>query len=124
MSERRQRSGASAQARGVGAETIAATALQSRGWEVLGRRVRTAAGEIDLVARRGGMLVFVEVKARPALADAAAALGTRQRARLLAAAEIWLAEHPGEGAEGVRFDVMLVDATGQVRRIRDAFRGD
>jgi putative endonuclease len=124
MSERRQRSGTTAQARGVGAESIAAAALEARGWEVLGRRVRTAAGEIDLVARRGGMLVFVEVKARPALADAAAALGARQRVRLLAAAEIWLAEHPGEGADGVRFDVMVVDAAGQVRRIRDAFRAE
>lgn len=124
MSERRQRSGATAQARGVGAESVAAAALEARGWEVLGRRVRNAAGEIDLVARRGGMLVFVEVKARPALADGAAALGPRQRARLLAAAEIWLGEHPGEGTEGVRFDVIVVDAAGRLRRIRDAFRAE
>jgi len=62
------------------------------------------------------------VKARPTLAEAAAALSARQRLRLLGAAEQLLAEHPGWGRRGVRFDVLLVDATGTVRRIADAFR--
>ncbi len=89
---------------------------------MLARRARTGAGEIDLVAERGGLLAFVEVKARPSLAEAAAALGPRQRARLAAAAECWLAENPGHGAAGVRFDVLLVAADGAVRRVADAFR--
>ena len=92
------------------------------GWTILARRLRTAAGEIDLVAGRAALLAFIEVKARPDLATAAAALGPRQRARLLAAAEIALAEHPEWPAEDVRFDVLVVDATGRVRRIADAFR--
>jgi putative endonuclease len=62
------------------------------------------------------------VKARPTLAEAAAALSARQRARLSSAAEILLAENPGWGREGVRFDVLLVDAARTVRRIADAFR--
>jgi putative endonuclease len=81
-------------------------------------------GEIDLVAEKDGLLAIVEVKSRPTLADAAAALTTRQRARLIAAAEILLAEHPDWGANGVRFDVMVVDGAGAVRRIADAFRAE
>jgi putative endonuclease len=49
-------------------------------------------------------------------------LGARQKARLLAAAEIALAEHPDWMREGMRFDLMVVDAAGNVRRIADAFR--
>lgn len=92
------------------------------GWAVLGRRVRTPAGELDLVVEREGLLAFVEVKARPSLREAAFALQPRQRARLVGAAEWWLAEYPGHGAAGMRFDVLLVAADGAVRRIKDAFR--
>lgn len=122
MSARRQASGLRAQAQGMDAEALACAALAADGWAVLGRRLRTPAGEIDAVAERDGLLAFVEVKRRPTLAGAAAALGARQRARLLAAAEILLAAHPGWGAAGVRFDVLLVDDAGRVRRVADAFR--
>ena len=104
------------------AEGAAEAALAADGWTVLARRLRTAAGEVDLVAERAGLLAIIEVKRRPTLADAAAALGPRQQARLLAAAEIILAEHPEWGQAGVRFDLLLVDCAGQVRRIADAFR--
>src|SRR5579872_277805 len=109
-------------ARGLAAETAACSALERDGWSVLQRRLRTEAGEIDIVAAKPDMLVIVEVKARPRLADAAMALGTRQRMRLLAAAEIALAEHPDWARPDMRFDLMLVDAVGTVRRIADAFR--
>jgi putative endonuclease len=118
----RQRRGQRAYALGVGAEDAACAALERDGWTVLGRRIRTAAGEVDAVAAKHGLLAIVEVKARPTLSDAAWSLSPRQRARLLAAAEILLAEHPDWGREGVRFDVLLVDAAGAVRRIADAFR--
>ncbi|MGG5820832.1 YraN family protein [Falsiroseomonas sp. HW251] len=108
--------------RGRFAEERAAAALAAEGWQVLARRVRTAGGEIDLVAEREGLLAFVEVKARPTLAEAALSLGKAQRRRLVAAAEIWMAGNPGHGEAGVRFDVIVVDAEGQVRRIADAFR--
>ena len=114
--------GGASQRSGVAAEAAAEAALVRDGWLVLARRLRTAAGEIDLVADRAGLLAFIEVKRRPTLADAAVALGVRQQARLLAAAEIVLAEHPDWGSAGVRFDLLLVDAAGQVRRIADAFR--
>ena len=104
------------------AEEIACAALQADGWTILARRLRTAAGELDVVAERAGLLAIVEVKARVRLADAAAAVSPRQQARLLAATEIVLAEHPEWGAAGARIDVLTVDATGRVRRIVDAFR--
>jgi putative endonuclease len=84
--------------------------------------LRTAAGEIDIAAERAGLLAIIEVKARPSLAEAAGALTARQRRRLLAAAEILLGEHPNWGSAGVRFDVLVVDVSGRVRRIADAFR--
>ena len=118
----RQRRGQRAYAVGVGAEDAACAALERDGWTVLGRRLRTPAGEVDAVAEKHGLLAIIEVKARPTLADAAWSLSPRQRARLLAAAEILLAGHPDWGKAGVRFDVLLVDAAGAVRRIVDAFR--
>jgi putative endonuclease len=121
MIERRQR-GRTSHARGLDAEAVACAALERDGWAVLARRLRTPAGEVDIVADRDGLLAIIEVKARPKLADAAAALTPRQRSRLLAAADIILAERPDWGAQGVRFDVLVVDAAGRVRRITDAFR--
>ena len=118
----RMRRGAEAQLLGVDAEEIACRALSDEGWIILGRRLRTAAGELDVVAERSGLLAIVEVKARPTLAEAAIALSPRQRARLLAAAEILLADNPGWGRAGIRFDVLLVDGSGRMRRIADAFR--
>ena len=121
MSSRSQR-GRTAHARGLAAEDAACAALLADGWSVLARRLRTPAGEIDVVAERHGLLAFVEVKARHTLGSAAASLGSAQRARLLAAAEAVLADHPGWGRAGIRFDVVLVDGGGRVRRVADAFR--
>jgi putative endonuclease len=121
MTSRQQR-GSRARTRGLAAEAAAAAALQADGWAVLATRLRTEAGELDLLAERDGLLAVIEVKCRPRLADAAIALAPRQRARLLAAAEQVLAAHPEWGRAGVRCDLMLVDGAGRVRRIADAFR--
>lgn len=91
------------------------------------RRARTGAGEIDIVAEQRlahapSLLAFIEVKARPLLSDAAAALSSRQQARLLTAAEILLGLNADWTHDGIRFDLLLVDAAGTVRRIADAFR--
>lgn len=114
--------GGRAHASGVDAEALACAALEREGWTVLGRRVRTEAGEVDAIAERDGLVAFVEVKRRPTLSGAAWALTPSQRARLTAAAEILLAANPEWGRAGVRFDLLLVDAAGAVRRIADAFR--
>ena len=120
----RSHNGRAAHRRGLGAEAAAQSALERDGWTILARRLRTPAGEVDLVAEKDGLLAVVEVKGRPRLADAASALSARQQARLIAATDIILSEHPEWGTLGVRFDLMVVDGTGMVRRIADAFRGD
>ena len=109
--------------RGRAAEYAAQSALERDGWVILARRVRTSAGEIDLVAEKEGLLAIVEVKCRQDLASAAESLSARQRARLVCATEIMLLDHPHWGENGVRFDLIVVDAYGVVRRIADAFRG-
>jgi len=114
--------GGRAHAGGLDAEALACAALVRDGWTVLARRVRTSAGEVDAVAERDGLVAFLEVKRRATLTGAAWALTARQRTRLLGAAEILLAEHPDWGRAGVRFDVLLVDAAGAIRRSADAFR--
>ena len=116
--------GLQADAGGRNAEALACAALERDGWRVLGRRIRTEAGEVDAVAEKDGLLAFVEVKSRPTLSGAAEALTLRQQRRLLAAAEILLGANPQWGRAGVRFDVVVVDGRGTVRRIADAFRRD
>lgn len=111
-----------AYATGIAAEDLACAALRADGWTIHARRLRTAAGEVDAVAEKAGILALIEVKHRPCLAEAAAAVTPRQQSRLLGACEIILADHPEWGVNGVRFDVLLVDPAGQIRRITDAFR--
>ncbi len=120
----RQQRGRTANRRGREAEFLAAEHLRRDGWSVVAQRLRTPAGEIDLVAERDGLTVLVEVKSRGTLAGAAFALQPRQQARLIMAGGIALAEHPAWGAAGVRFDVIIVDRSGVVRRIADAFRAE
>jgi putative endonuclease len=106
---------------GVSAETRAAAYLISKGFRILARRWKSPAGEIDIVARRRSMLIFVEVKARESLDDAAWSVTPRQQQRIAAAAEIWLARNPDIVFQDIRFDVMLV-APGRIpRHITAAF---
>lgn len=108
---------------GIDAEAAACRALKADGWTILARRLRTEAAEIDIVAATADILAIVEVKSRPTtLADAAIALSSRQQARLLAAADMVVAQHPDWARSGTRFDLIVVDRTGTVRRIADAFR--
>ena len=121
MTARRER-GRIAHATGLAAEDAACAALVADGWTIHARRLRTKAGEVDAVAEKAGILAIVEVKSRPTLAAAAVALTIRQQGRLVAACEIILGEHPDWGANGVRFDILVVNPAGHVRRIADAFR--
>ncbi len=78
-------------------------------------------GEIDIVARRRGVLIFVEVKARERLDDAAEAVIVPQQRRIIAAAEAWLATHPRYAEFDMRFDVVLVAPKSIPRHIQAAF---
>ncbi len=116
------RSGRTAHRSGLAAEEIAAALYLAEGFEVLARRWRCPAGEIDLILGRSDGLVFVEVKARRSRDAAAAAIGPRQARRLGQAAEVYL------GTLGApppcRFDVVLVDGAGRPERIENALAFD
>jgi putative endonuclease len=111
-----------AERKGHWAETQAALLLRLKGYRIIERRFRSRAGEIDLIARRGRRLAFVEVKARRTLDQAAWAVTPRQQARIARAAEHWLAIQ-GETREfDMSFDVVLVAPWTWPRHIASAFR--
>jgi putative endonuclease len=108
--------------RGAAAESLAAAFLQSRGLAILERNYRCRFGEIDLVARSGALLVFVEVRARrsDAFGGAAGSITAAKRRRLVATARHYLAARRVDRA--CRFDVVLVrGAEPQVEWLQDAF---
>jgi putative endonuclease len=106
---------------GLSAESRAAALLIAKGFRILARRFKSPVGEIDIVARRRQLLVFVEVKARADLDEAAFAVTPRQRARIAAAAEAWLAAHGDSGFRDIRFDAILVAPGKLPRHIQGAF---
>src|SRR6266478_2854204 len=119
--ERRQENRRIAFRTGISAESRAAAFLIAKGFRILARRWKSPVGEIDIVARRRSLLVFVEVKARHNLDDAAWSVTERQRGRIAAAAEAWLARYGDDRIRDIRFDAMLV-APGRIpRHIRSAF---
>ncbi|KAA5600472.1 YraN family protein [Blastochloris sulfoviridis] len=109
---------------GLSAESVAAVLLVSKGFCILARRWRSSCGEVDIVARDRSTLIFVEVKARRHLDDAAYALDVRQRRRIATAAALWLARRPDHARLNVRFDVVLVAPHALPRHIPAAFDCD
>ena len=106
---------------GISAEARAAALLMAKGYRILARRFRTPHGEIDLVARRRKLVVFVEVKARASLDDAAYSVTPRQQARIIAAAQIWLMAHPEHAEYDLRFDAVLIAPRRLPHHIPSAF---
>jgi putative endonuclease len=106
---------------GLSAESRAAMLLIAKGYRIVARRWKTPFGEIDIVARRRRVLVFVEVKARERADDAAEAVTERAKRRIIAAAELWLAHHPDDAQRDIRFDVMLVTPGRIPQHIANAF---
>jgi putative endonuclease len=110
-----------AETRGRNGEILAALLLRLKGYRILGHRVRTRAGEIDLVARSPrGVLCFVEVKARAQDRTAIESVGPRQRSRIARAASLYVAGKPNLARKGMRFDIVTVAPL--PRHIRDAWR--
>jgi putative endonuclease len=106
---------------GLSAENRAAALLLAKGYRIAARRWRSPVGEIDLVVRRRRLLVFVEVKARDGFDEAAEAVTERQRRRIAAAAEAWLASHADDLGCDIRFDAILVAPWRLPRHILAAF---
>ena len=106
---------------GISAESRASAYLLAKGYRILARRFRTRYGEIDIVARRRNLLVFVEVKARATLDEAAYAISPQQRQRIIAAAEAWLMSHPEHANFDCRFDAVLIAPKSLPRHLTAAF---
>ena len=106
---------------GISAESRAAALLIAKGYRILAKRFRSPFGEIDLVARRRNLIVFVEVKARPSLDDAAYAVTPRQQQRIINAAQAWLMAHPEHAEFEMRFDAMLIAPRSLPRHLLAAF---
>ena len=112
---------------GLDGEEAAALELERRGYDIVARRYRTRLGELDIVARDGGVLVFVEVKTRstPAFGDGLEAITADKRRRLVRMAHeyLWI---NGLADEACRFDVVAIDVRGlgrQRRLVADVIAG-
>jgi putative endonuclease len=120
VTRRRQR----AQRRGRVAEWLCLWHLRLRGWRIVARGWRCPSGEIDILARRRGVLAAIEVKSRREFDAAASALAPRQRRRITRAAEAFLLSRPDLAALDLRFDLMLVAPFRLPRHWPSAWRAD
>lgn len=108
--------------RGRRAERWARFWLALKGYSILALDHRERVGEIDVIARRGGVLAFVEVKARPTLDEARTAISAHQRQRIERAASAYLARHPDLARLDCRFDALLLAPRRRPVHITDAWR--
>jgi putative endonuclease len=120
--------GARSDQKGRLAEKAAGLFLRLKGYALLAERFRTGrgsgAGEVDLVVRKGNLVVFVEVKARADAATAAQSILPRQRARIARGAEAFLQAHPELAGLDARFDVVLVAPFRPPIHVENAWRTD
>jgi putative endonuclease len=120
-SKRSNKSRKFAEGAGRRGEMWAALFLQLKLYRIVARRVKTPVGEIDLIARRGDVTVFVEVKARSFSHQEADALLAVNRRRIVRAAQLWLSRHPAAAEGGLRFDVIFLAPFAWPRHIVAAF---
>jgi putative endonuclease len=113
---------ARAERRGRIGETAAAWWLRLKGWRILDRRVRTPVCEVDLVARRGSLIAFVEVKHRATDVELDHAIDMRRLARVAAAADYLMSRYAGPG-DDIRIDVILIARGRRLRHIENAWIG-
>ena len=111
-----------AERRGRFGESLARLYLRLSGYRLLARGYRTRQGEIDLVLRKGRLLVFVEVKQRADLDRAAEAIRPRQQQRITRAAAQYLQDYPGLARLDQRFDAILLAPWRFPRHVKDAWR--
>jgi len=124
VSQARRARGEKARRDGRSAELIAALWLMAKGWRILGVRIATPLGEIDLLARRGGVLAVVEVKRRATLAEALEAVKPAQRQRLRNAAERLAGQRAELQDLSIRLDLVALGPRGFPRHCPDAWPSD
>ncbi len=93
---------------GIFAERAAIAVLRFQFYSILARRYRTHGGEIDIIARRGDTIAFVEVKARPTLDESREAISLAKRRRISRAARVWLAANPLAAGLNLRGDAIFI----------------
>ncbi len=113
-----------AQIKGKYAELVAAWFLRFKGYQILASNFKTKVGEIDLIARKGTTLCFIEVKKRATKAEAAEAISSRQKARIIRAAEQFIGHHSRYLSFDKRFDAVLIGATVIPYHIENAWQDD
>lgn len=111
-----------AERRGRGAESLACWYLRFKGWRILARRARVPGGEVDIVARRGRTLAFVEVKARASDEAAAFALDRYRLRRVAVAAERLMPKYMRDG-DAVRIDALFIVPGRLPRHLANVWEG-
>src|SRR5882757_3432229 len=112
-----------AERRGHNSESLAALWLRLKGYRILARRLKTHAGEIDLVAAAPfGPVCFIEVKARQATLAAAQSVTLSQQTRIARAASLYLASRPHLSRRGARFDIVAIAPRAVPVHYRDVWR--
>ncbi len=119
--DKREDNRRAAYAYGLHAETIATLWLRARLFTILQRNYRVKGGEIDIVAKRGRTIAFVEVKARGALEDAAVAITSQKQRRFRHAANRWIATHPWAVDCTLRADAIFIAPGRLPRHVENAF---
>ena len=102
-------------------EMLAAWLLRLQFYRIMAQRYKTPVGEIDLIARRFGTIVFVEVKARRQASSEAETLASVNQSRITRAAQYWLARHPALAQSNCRFDVIFLAQGRWPRHVINAF---
>jgi len=109
---------------GIIAEYLCMALLVVKGYTILARRHRNHGGEIDIIARRGGVVAFIEVKARASAKDALESVTADKCVRLQRAAEGFVASHPRYAQLDLRFDVMVITSPFTIHHLQDAWRAE
>jgi putative endonuclease len=106
---------------GLRAEWLAAAFLVAKGYRILARKFVVAGGEIDLIARRGDTIAFVEVKARRSFDEALIAIDQIKRRRIARAARVWVTRNPAAMQATLRGDAVLIARLSLPRHIVGAY---
>ncbi len=114
---------------GQGAEWICMLMLWLKGYRILSHRFKCKSGEIDLIAQKGNIICFIEVKARQTIKDALSAVSSHQKKRIIKAAQWYIAKTPQVSASenvdiSYRFDMVAVEPWAWPTHVKDAWQMD
>ena len=108
--------------RGIKAEFLAKIFLRLKGYRILAHRYKTPVGEIDLIAKKGQLLIFIEVKARESMEQALESVSSTQQKRIIRAALYYLNSIHKYEKYTTRFDVICIDRTFLPKHLENAWQ--